>query len=260
MDRSPAIRPGLVLLVLFVGLAVGGCASDRGVGSDPPVTPTPQPTSRQPLPAPSPSGPASTQPAASGTIVGRARDQSSGRPLADVYVVVGHRGIQRAAITGPDGHFEVRDVPAGQPAAILGFREHSYRYHTSEFDSDVVPTLRPGQTFEYAFVLRKLKDVGNQPKVSDPTISTAIAHPGDRVQFELTVTGGAGGPSDKVFAASPRLGRVAWLGATDGDRYRGDLTIPPDTAPGTYRFAFFGGSDQRRQPERFPTRVLRVQD
>lgn len=48
-----------------------------------------------------------------------------------MYIVVGYQGIQRAAITAPDGRYVVPDVPAGEPAAILGFHDNNYRYHNS---------------------------------------------------------------------------------------------------------------------------------
>lgn len=169
------------------------------------------------------------QPSTAGTILGRATDESSGKPLAGVYIVVGYKGIQRAAITDADGRYTVHGVPAGEPAAILGFHEHNYRYNNSRYDADFVPRLEPGQTITYNFTARQLADPAGQPIVSDPVISTGTARPGDRVQFELTVTGGEGGLSDEVFASSPRLGRIAWLQAAGGDRFRAELTIPSDT-------------------------------
>lgn len=59
--------------------------------------------------------------------------------------------------------------------------------------------------------MRRL-DPGGQPEVTDAAINTDVARPGQRVEFGLTVTnGGEGGLSQEVFAASPELGRVAWL-------------------------------------------------
>lgn len=144
--------------------------------------------------------------AATGTIVGRAIDESSGRPLSDVYIVVGYKGIQRAAVTGPDGRYVVPEVPAGEPAAILGFHENNYRYHNSRFDADVVPRLKPGETFDYDFTVRKLEPRG-QPEVTDAAIGTETARPGDTVEFGLTVTkGGEGGLSERCSPRVPSSG------------------------------------------------------
>lgn len=193
-----------------------------------------------------------------GTIVGRATDKSSGRPLSNVYIVVGYQGIQRAAITGPDGRYVVVNVPAGEPASILGFHENNYRYHNSRFDAGVVPRVKPGETVEYDFTVLELNDPAGQPEVSNPAIGTTTARPGDRVEFALTVTGGEGGLSEEVFASSPKLGRVAWLRPIGGNRYRGSLAIPRDTPPGEYPFAYFAASNKCYDPEKFPLRVLRV--
>jgi len=191
--------------------------------------------------------------------VGRATDKRAGRPLADIIIVVGYKGVQRAAVTGPDGRYVVPDVPANEPAAVLGFHEGNYRYHNSRYDAGVVPRLEPGQTFDYDFTVLELDDPAGQPEVRDPAIGTRTARPGDTVQFALTVVeGGEGGLSEEVFAASPELGRVAWLRSDGGNRFRGELTIPPDAKPGDYEFAFFAASNKCYDPERFPRRTLRV--
>lgn len=259
MGRTPVVRPSLVIVVWMIAFVVSGCAGGADESSGQPPATSPPSASRQPQPTPAQSEAPSAESEPRGTIVGRATEEGSGKPLADVYIVVGYKGVQRAAITGPDGRYTVRDVPAGEPAAILGFHEQNYRYHNSEYDAQVVPSLEPGQTFPYDFTVRPLEDPAGRPQVSDPTISTETARPGDQVQFELTVTGGAGGLSDEVFASSPRLGRVAWLDQVEGDRYRGELTIPPGIAPGEYQFAFFAASNECYDPEQFPTRILRVE-
>jgi len=46
--------------------------------------------------------------------------------------------------------------------------------------------------------------------------------------------------------------------AAGGNRFRGALTIPPDTPPGDYPFAFFAASNKCYDPVAFPKRVLRV--
>lgn len=257
---SQRLLPTLLVLVLLAA----ACGGDAGTGSDETSGPSPSAAAIRPPDAQTPASavqpaPSSAQPSTAGTILGRATDESSGKPLAGVYIVVGYKGIQRAAITDADGRYTVRGVPAGEPAAILGFHEHNYRYHNSRYDAGFVPRLEPGQTITYNFTARQLADPAGQPIVSDPVIGTGTVRPGDRVQFELTVTGGEGGLSDEVFASSPRLGRIAWLQAAGGDRFRGELTIPSDTAPGDYPFAFFAASNKCYDPERFPTRVLHVE-
>lgn len=265
--RSQLPRQRLLPTLLVLVLLAAACGGDVGIGSDETSVPSPSAAATTPIRPPDAQTPASAaqpapssaQPSTAGTILGRAIDESSGKPLAEVYIVVGYKGIQRAAITDADGRYTVHGVPAGEPATILGFHEHNYRYHNSRYDADFVPRLEPGQTITYNFTARQLADPAGQPIVSDPVISTGTARPGDRVQFELTVTGGEGGLSDEVFASSPRLGRIAWLQAAGGDRFRGELTIPSDTAPGDYPFAFFAASNKCYDPERFPTRVLHVE-
>ena len=258
--RSQRPRQLLLPTLLVLMLLGAACGGDVGIGSGETSVSSPSEAATTPIRPPDAQTPTSaTQPSATGTILGQATDESSGKPLAEVYIVVGYKGIQRATITDADGRYTVHGVPAGEPAAILGFHEHNYRYHNSRYDADFVPRLEPGQTITYDFTARQLADPAGQPIVSDPVINTGTARPGDRVQFELTVTGGEGGLSDEVFASSPRLGRIAWLQAAGGDRFRGELTIPSDTAPGDYPFAFFAASNKCYDPERFPTRVLHVE-
>ncbi len=246
--------------VLAMGFAVAGCSSDEPPGAGQAATQRDQPPPRQQQP-PGGGGQAEGRPqpgTATGRIVGRATDAQSGRPLSNVYIVVGYQGIQRAAITGPDGRYVVPEVPANEPAAILGFHENNYRYHNSQFDRSVVPRLRPGQTIDYDFQVRRLPPRG-QPEVTDAAIATTTARPGQTVEFALTVTKpGEGGLSQEVFAASPKMGRVAWLRPAGGNRFRGTVTVPPDTPPGEYPFAFFAASNQCYDPEQFPRRTLRV--
>lgn len=244
---------GLAALVLSLALVATACGGDDEQGADQ-AAPRQEQTATNETQIQEEQAPAQ----ATGHIVGRATDEASGRPLSDVYIVVGYQGVQRAAITGPDGRYVVPDVPAGEPAAILGFHENNYRYHNSRYDADVVPRLEPGQTFDYDFTVRRLEPRG-QPEVTDAAIGTDTARPGERVEFGLTVTeGGEGGLSEEVFAASPELGRVAWLRPAEGNRFRGALTVPPGTPPGDYPFAFFAASNECYDPETFPRRVLRV--
>jgi len=254
-------------VALALGFVVAGCSNDQPPGGGQAATQRDQPPPRQDQPPPRQEQPpgGGTQPEGreqsgkqTGKIVGRATDARTGRPLSNVYVVVGYQGIQRAAITGPDGRYVVPEVPANEPAAILGFHENNYRYHNSQFDRNVVPRLQPGQTIDYDFQVQRLPP-GGQPEVTNATISTDTARPGQTVEFGLTVTKpGKGGLSQEVFAAGPGVERVAWLRPVGGNRFRGALTIPPDTPPGEYSFAYFAASNECYDPEKFPRRTLRV--
>jgi len=248
---SRSSQLGLVVLMLVLAVVSTACG---GGGSQSEGSAAPQ---QEQAPATGDS-PGEGGPSATGKIVGRVTDQSTGAPLSDVYIVVGYEGIQRAAKAGPDGRYEVPSVPAGEPAAILGFHEGNYRYHNSRYDANVVPRLTPGETFEYDFAVRPLDDPAGQPQVSDPVLMPDAVRPGDTVEFGLTVRGGRGGLSDEVFAASPELGRIAWLKPVGGDRYRVTLAIPRDILPGEYPFAYFAASNECYDPALFPTRVLRV--
>ena len=233
--------------VIAIALAIAGCGGGEQTAGNGEPTATATPTG-------TPAGAGRS----TGRIVGRATDKRAGRPLADIIIVVGYKGVQRAAVTGPDGRYVVPDVPANEPAAVLGFHEGNYRYHNSRYDANVVPRLTPGQTFEYDFAVSQLNDPAGQPQVSDPALMPDAVRPGETVEFGLTVRGGRGGLSDEVFAASPELGRIAWLKPVGDDRYRATLAIPRDILPGEYPFAYFAASNECYDPALFPTRVLRV--
>ncbi len=202
--------------------------------------------------------PASPMPG-TGTITGRVTDEATGQPVADVYLTIGYKGIKLAAITDPDGRYRVDNVPAGQPADVFGFHEGGYRYHNSRYDDHLEIVLEPGQTYTYDFTVRQLNDPSGEPEVRDPALSPMMAAPGREVTFEVTARGGKGGLSDEVFAASPQLGRLALLVSVGDDRFRGTLTVPPDTAPGDYPFAFFAASNDCYDNHTFPQLTLHVE-
>jgi hypothetical protein len=120
--------------------------------------------------------------------------------------------------------------------------------------------LKPGQTYTYDFTVRHLNDPSGEPQVSDPTLTPTTAQPGATVTFELTARDGNGGLSDEVFAASPALGRLALLAPVGSDRFRGALTLPPDTPPGDYPFAFFAASNDCYDNHTFPVLTLHVSE
>jgi Carboxypeptidase regulatory-like domain len=202
--------------------------------------------------------PAATPGPDTGTIVGRVTDQTTGQPVAGVYLTIGYQGIQLAAVTGADGRYRVPNVPAGRPADVFGFHGGGYRYHNSIYDDHLRIVLQPGQTYTYDFAVKHLNDPAGEPQVADPAVTPTSAKPGQTVTFELTARGGKGGLSDEVFAASPALGRLAWLRPIGGDRFRGTLTIPPGTAPGDYPVAFFAASNACYDNHVFPLLTLHV--
>ena len=202
--------------------------------------------------------PAASPETAAGVITGRVTDETTGHPVADVYLTVGYKGIKLAAITDADGRYRVPNVPAGQSADVFGFHGGGYRYHNSLYDDHLQIMLKPGQTYTYDFTVRQLNDPSGEPQVSDPVLTPTTAKPGATVTFEVTARDGKGGLSDEVFAASPALGRLALLAPVGGDRFRGVLTLPLDTAPGDYPFAFFAASNDCYDNDAFPMLILHV--
>lgn len=199
------------------------------------------------------------QPSANtGTISGRVTDKNTGEPVSDIYITVGWKTFQYAAITDENGRYTVPNVPAGESAPVLGFHEGQYLYRNSAYHDHLKIMLDPGETYTYNFAVREHDDPGGQPQVSDPSISSKSVAPGETVAFGLTAKGGEGGLSREVFAASPKLGRVVLLKSSGGDRYRAEFAIPDDTPPGKYPFAFFAASNKCYDPEVFPRLTLRV--
>ncbi len=203
--------------------------------------------------SPSPQGP-------TGTIKGRVTDGRTRKPLADVYLTVGYKGAQLAAKTDEKGRYTVPDVPADAPAPVFGFREGGYRYNNSSFNDKLDIRVEPDETYTYDFQLQPLDERGGEPRISKPSIAPARVRPGQEVTVRLDVPrGGRGGLSDEVFAASPKLGRLALLDGRVGGTFTASLTVPPDTPPGDYPVAFFAASNEGLNPRRFPTRTLRVE-
>jgi len=193
-----------------------------------------------------------------GVITGRVTDATTGEPVAAVYLTIGYKGIKLAAITDADGRYRVPNVPAGQSADVFGFHGGGYRYHNSRYDDHLEIVLQPGQTYTYDFTVRQLNDPSGEPEVRDPVLSPTSAGPGQEVSFEVTARGGKGGLSDEIFAASPQLGRLALLAPIGGDRFRGTLTVPLDTAPGDYPVAFFAASNDCYDNRVFPMLTLHI--
>ena len=193
-----------------------------------------------------------------GTITGLVTDRDTGAPLAGVYITVGYAGLKLATITGADGRYTVTNVPAGQPADVFGFYGGGYRYHNSIYDDGLHIVLQPGQTFTFNFSVYQLHDPAGEPQVSNSSITPLTAAPGQTVTFGLTASGGKGGLSDEVIAASPTLGRMALLAPAGGGDYRGTLTVPAGTPPGDYPFAFFAASNDCYDNHVFPQLTLHV--
>ncbi len=253
-------------LVVFVGVT-GGCTggrTDQADTADSGTETTAEQTRQRPGGTTAAevedtlAGAETTTTADTGTITGRVTDKDTGEPVSDVYITVGWQGIQLAAITDANGRYTVPNVPPGEDADVFGFHEGNYLYHNSAFHEDLNIILEPGETFTYDFAVRQHDDPAGQPEVSDPSISSKIAAPGETVTFGLTARGGEGGLSREVFAASPKLGRLVLLKPTGGDRFRAEFTIPADTPPGDYPFAFFAASNACYDPKVFPMLSVRV--
>jgi hypothetical protein len=197
-------------------------------------------------------------PPSTGTIVGMVTDRDTAAPLAGVYIIVGYKSLKLSTITGADGHYTVNNVPAGEPADVLGFTGRGYRYHNSSYDDKLKIVLKPGETYTYNFTTFKLNDPAGEPQVTSPSISSGTAAPGQEVTLSLTARGGKGGLSDEVIAASPQLGRLVLLMPAEGDRFSSSFTVPMGTAPGDYAFAFFAASNECYDNADFPKLTLHV--
>ena len=216
----------------------------------PEATAAPVPAAPKPTAAPAPSS--------TGTIVGTVTDRDSGAPLAGVYIVVGYKGLKLSTITGGDGRYTVNNVPAGKAADVFGFTGRGYRYHNSIYDDNLKIVLKPGETYTYDFTTFQLNDPAGEPQVANPSISTDTVAAGQRVTFKLSASGGKGGLSDEVFAVSPQLGRLALLAPAGGDTFSSSFTVPADTPPGDYEFAFFAASNECYDNAVFPKLILHV--
>jgi len=194
-----------------------------------------------------------------GVISGTVTDLESGEPIEGVYVVVGWRDVQLAAITDVDGNYTVRNVPSGAEVDVLGFHDGGYRYHNSYFDADMAFTLQSGESAAYDFQLALLNQPEGEPQLSDPVIDPQRVAPGDEVTFEVTAKGGQGGLSPEVIAANPEIGRMVLMESVGGDRFRTTVTIASDAAPGDYPFAFFAASNECFVNSEFPMTTLHVE-
>ncbi len=198
-------------------------------------------------------------PANTGTITGRVTDEDTGEPLSDVYLAVGWKSVQLTAITDENGRYTVPNVPAGEAAPVFGFHDGGYRYRASSFDDGLDIMLKPGETYTYDFSLTLLNEPESEPEISNPSLTPDTAAPGETVTFEVTASDGEGGLSPEIFASNPQIGKLVLLEPTDQqDRYRAEFTIPADTPPGDYPFAFFAASNGCYVNSAFPGRTLSV--
>lgn len=193
-----------------------------------------------------------------GTVIGVVTDEETGEPLPNTYITVGWDTLKLVGITDEEGRYTVDNVPTGVPAPTFGFHDGGYRYRASSFDDNLEITLEPGETYTYDFSLTMLPPEG-QPELSEPTISSDTAAPGETVTFGVSASNGAGGLSPEIFAANPEFRRLALLEPTDEENvYRSEFTIPEDTPPGEYEFAFFAASNECFVNGEFPTVTLTV--
>lgn len=178
-----------------------------------------------------------------GTITGKVTDRDSGAPVSGVVITVGYNSVKLATMTGPDGMYTIANVPAGQAADVFGFRGGGYRYHNSIYDDGLHIVLQPGQTYTYNFTVYQLNDPAGEPNVSNAAISPLTAAAGQTVTMRVDASGGKGGLSDEVIAASPQMGRMVLLAPIGNNAFSGAFTIPVSTPPGDYDFMFFAASN-----------------
>ncbi len=203
------------------------------------------------------SGSQTTDSAKTGAIVGRVTDEDTGKPLSKVYITVGWEDLQRAAVTGSDGRYTVKNVPAGKSAPVFGFHEGLYRYHNSAYDDHLDIMTKPGKPYTYDFALKKIDPKG-KPEVSKPSIAPSNAAPGKTVNVGLNARGGKGGLSEEVFAAIPKFGQLVLLKPAGGDKFTAKFTIPSNAKPGSYPVTFFTASNGCYVPKVFPQLILGV--
>ncbi len=253
---------GLVVLMMVAGGCTGGGKDQSGSATPKKSTqqaqqPTKKTTAETTVAGngASSSEPETTGLAKTGTIAGRVTDEGSGKPLSNVYITVGWEDLQRAAVTGSNGRYTVKNVPAGKSAPVFGFHEGLYRYHNSAYDDHLDIVARPGKTLTYDFALKKIDPKG-KPEVSKPSITPTNAAPGKSVTIELNARGGKGGLSEEVFAAIPKLERLVLLKPAGGDKFSAKFTIPSSAKPGEYPVTFFTASNACYVPKVFPQLTL----
>lgn len=216
-------------------------------------------SAQESTPAASPAASPVASPAANtGTITGLVTDDTTGEPLADVYITVGWETFRLATITDADGRYTVPNVPTGESAPVLGFHDGGYRYWNSEFDSKIDIVLEPGETYTFDFTLVPLNEPAGEPQLSNAAISPDRVSPGAEVTFEVTAKGGEGGLSPEVIAANPQVGRMILMESVGGDRFRAAFTISTETPPGDYAFAFFAASNACYVNSEFPVVTLHI--
>ena len=216
-------------------------------------------SAQESTPAASPAAsPVASPVANTGTITGLVTDDTTGEPLADVYITVGWETFRLATITDADGRYTVPNVPTGESAPVLGFHDGGYRYWNSEFDSKIDIVLEPGETYTFDFTLVPLNEPAGEPQLSNAAISPDRVSPGAEVTFEVTAKGGEGGLSPEVIAANPQVGRMILMESVGGDRFRAAFTISPETPPGDYAFAFFAASNACYVNSEFPVVTLHI--
>ncbi len=259
----------LLTLLCCVVLGLVACTSGEQ-GAQQPKTETndstaPSETTKKPAPqeqgGETTQAPATTAqpPANTGTITGRVTDEDTGEPLSDVYLAVGWKSVQLTATTDENGRYTVPNVPAGEPAPVFGFHDSGYRYRASSFDDGLDIMLKPGETYTYDFSLTLLNEPESEPEISNPSLTPDTAAPGETVTFEVTARNGKPSLSPEIFASNPQIGKLVLLEPTDQqDRYRAEFTIPADTPPGDYPFAFFAASNGCYVNSVFPGRTLSV--
>jgi sulfocyanin len=174
-----------------------------------------------------------------GAMEGDVTDATTGKPVANAYVVLGWTTLKRVGETDAKGHYRIDNVKPISLTDAYGFAEGYVYYH-----GHPIP-IKAGQVTTYSFKMpRQTFPDDLLPHMSGAAISSMHAKVGDTVSFSAHIKPGKGGPlSAEEFAVNGLLGHSVLLLHAGGDLYRGTWQIPAGTKAGTYRFAFFGAME-----------------
>jgi sulfocyanin len=169
-----------------------------------------------------------------GALAGVVTDASTGKPLAHVFVVLGWTTLTRVGETDATGHYRINNVSPVPAVDAYGFADGYVYYHGHPV------AIKSGLVTTYSFQMpRSTFPTPLLPVLTNATISSTTAKPGDTVTFEAHITPGKQGPlSAENFAVNPVLSHSVLLLHVGSDTYRGTWKIPAGIKPGTYVFSF----------------------
>lgn len=189
-----------------------------------------------------------------GALDGVVTDASTGKPIPHAVVVLGWTTLKRVGETDAKGHYRIDNVKPVSLVDAYGFAE-GYVY----FHGRPIP-IKAGKVTNYSFKMpRQTFPKALLPALSDATISTTSAKPGDTVTFQARITPGKNGPlSAENFALNGPLSHSVLLQHVGKDRYRGTWQIPAGTKPGTYQFSFIATMENCLENQTYPRLTLTI--